>query len=51
MPKTSTDTAIALGGPTMGTRWSVLIDDPSVDSGLESRFQCVFHGMMGAHSS
>ena len=28
MPKTSTDRALALGGPTMGTRWSVLTDDP-----------------------
>jgi thiamine biosynthesis lipoprotein len=28
MPRTSTDRALALGGPTMGTRWSVLTDDP-----------------------
>ncbi len=39
MPKTSTDTAIVLGGPTMGTRWSVQIDDRSVDIDLETRLQ------------
>ncbi len=39
MPKTPTDRALALGGPTMGTRWSVLIDDPVTDPTLQSRFQ------------
>lgn len=39
MPKTPTDAAFALGGPTMGTRWSVLIDDAAVDPALQSRFQ------------
>ncbi len=39
MPKTSTDAAIALGGPTMGTRWSVLIDEGSVDIDLGARLQ------------
>ena len=41
MPKTSTDTLIRLDGPTMGTRWSVLIDDPSVEADLKSRLQAV----------
>ena len=41
MPKTSTDTAIRLDGPTMGTRWSVLIDGPSVDADLQPRLQAV----------
>ncbi len=46
MPKTHTDAAPAqplrtLGGPTMGTRWSVLIDEPLVDPTLQSRFQAV----------
>lgn len=39
MPKTPTDRALALGGPTMGTRWSVLIDDTVTDPTLQSRFQ------------
>lgn len=39
MPKTPSDRALALGGPTMGTRWSVLIDDPLNDPTLHSRFQ------------
>lgn len=39
MPKTPTDAAFALGGPTMGTRWSVLIDDAAADPTLQSRFQ------------
>ena len=39
MPKTPTDAAFALGGPTMGTRWSVLIDAPQTDPTLQSRFQ------------
>ena len=39
MPKTPTDRAPDLGGPTMGTRWSVLIDDPVTDPTLQSRFQ------------
>lgn len=39
MPKTVTDPALALGGPTMGTRWSVLIDDHGADPTLHSRFQ------------
>lgn len=41
MPKTSTDTLIRLDGPTMGTRWSVLIDDPSVEADLQPRLQAV----------
>ena len=44
MPKTPispvlADAAFALGGPTMGTRWSVLIDAPQSDPILQSRFQ------------
>ncbi|MCX7286375.1 MAG: FAD:protein FMN transferase [Rhodobacterales bacterium] len=39
MPKTPTDIRLALGGPTMGTRWSVLIEDPLADATLQSRFQ------------
>lgn len=39
MPKTSTDGVITLGGPTMGTRWSVLIDAASVDPDAQSRLQ------------
>lgn len=39
MPKTPTDTMLTLGGTTMGTRWSVLIDDPVTDPTLQSRFQ------------
>ncbi len=39
MPKTPTDRALALGGPTMGTRWSVLIDDLVTNPTLQSRFQ------------
>lgn len=39
MPKTSTDTTLALGGPTMGTRWSVLIDEPVANPNLQARFQ------------
>ena len=39
MPKTLTDHSLALGGPTMGTRWSVLIDSPQTDPTLQSRFQ------------
>ena len=41
MPKTSTDTLIRLDGPTMGTRWSVLLDEPSVDADLQPRLQAV----------
>ena len=37
MPKTPTDRALALGGPTMGTRWSVLIDDPATALCNEAR--------------
>lgn len=39
MPKTPTDTTSALGGPTMGTRWSVLIDEPIADPTVQSSFQ------------
>jgi FAD:protein FMN transferase len=39
MPKTPTDSALALGGATMGTRWSVLIDDLVTDPTLHSRLQ------------
>ena len=39
MPKTSIDPALALGGPTMGTRWSVLVDDPVTDASLQARMQ------------
>jgi thiamine biosynthesis lipoprotein len=39
MPKTSTDTSIALGGSTMGTRWSVVLDDPLPHPTLQSRLQ------------
>lgn len=39
MPKTPTDTRLALGGPTMGTHWSVLIDGPVSDPTVQSRFQ------------
>jgi len=39
MPKTPTDTMLALGGPTMGTRWSVLVDEPVADPTAQSRFQ------------
>jgi FAD:protein FMN transferase len=39
MPKTRTDTAIALGGSTMGTRWSTLIDDIAIDPALQARLQ------------
>jgi FAD:protein FMN transferase len=39
MPKTPTDPTLALSGPTMGTRWSVLIDDPVADATLQARFQ------------
>jgi FAD:protein FMN transferase len=39
MPKTPTDCPLAFGGPTMGTRWSVLIDDRVTDPSLQSRFQ------------
>jgi FAD:protein FMN transferase len=40
MPKTPTDRALNLGGPTMGTRWSVLIDCPVTDHPtLQSRLQ------------
>lgn len=40
MPKTFTDTARALGGPTMGTRWTVLIDEPGADlTRLQTRLQ------------
>ena len=39
MPKTPTDHRLALGGPTMGTRWSVLIDEPVTDPTVQSRFQ------------
>ncbi len=41
MPKTHTDPALVLDGPTMGTRWSVMIDDPLVDASLQTRFQAV----------
>ncbi len=41
MPKTLTDTAFVLDGPTMGTRWSVLIDDPGGDASLQARCQVV----------
>ncbi len=41
MPKTLTDTTSALDGPTMGTRWSVLIDDPNVEASMQARFQAV----------
>lgn len=40
MQKTSTDSTIALSGPTMGTRWSVLMDEGTVDTDLKSRLQC-----------
>ncbi|MCF1708894.1 FAD:protein FMN transferase [Tabrizicola sp. J26] len=39
MPKTSTDDAIVFGGPTMGTRWSVLIDEGAVDIDLGAHLQ------------
>ncbi len=39
MPKTPTDLALALGGPTMGTRWSVLVDDLRPDPTLQAHFQ------------
>jgi FAD:protein FMN transferase len=39
MPKTPTDRALALGGATMGTSWSVLIDDLVTDPTLLSRLQ------------
>lgn len=39
MPKTPTDHALVLGGPTMGSRWSVLIDDYGADPRLQARFQ------------
>ena len=39
MPKTSTDGVVALDGSTMGTRWSVLVDEGSVDDDLGSRLQ------------
>jgi thiamine biosynthesis lipoprotein len=39
MPKTPIDPALTLGGPTMGTRWSVLIDDTGADPTLQSQFQ------------
>lgn len=39
MPKTPTDTRLVLGGPTMGTRWSVLIEEPITDPTVQSRFQ------------
>jgi FAD:protein FMN transferase len=39
MQKTPTDPTLALGGVTMGTRWSALIDDPVNDPTLQSRFQ------------
>lgn len=41
MQKTPTEPALALDGLTMGTRWSVLIDDPLVDASLQARFQAV----------
>lgn len=39
MPKTPTDPALTLGGPTMGTRWSVLIDEPRPNPILQTQFQ------------
>ena len=51
MPRTSTDTVIALGGPTMGTRWSVLIDAGSVDTDLASRLQAVVDDVDGQMST
>jgi thiamine biosynthesis lipoprotein len=39
MPKTPTDPDLVLGGPTMGSRWSVLIDDYGADPRLQARFQ------------
>lgn len=39
MPKTSTDPPLVFGGPTMGTRWSVLIDDAMADTSFEAVFQ------------
>lgn len=39
MLKTSTDGAILLSGPTMGTRWSVLVDADWVDPDAQSRLQ------------
>ena len=36
MPKTSTDRGLSFGGPTMGTRWSVLTDDPVQDAQAQS---------------
>lgn len=39
MQKTLTDPALALNGPTMGTRWSVLIDGPIPDTTLRAQFQ------------
>lgn len=39
MPKTPTDPALALGSLTMGSRWSVLIDDDGADPKLQARLQ------------
>ena len=39
MPKTPTDPPQAFGGPTMGSRWSVLIDDAAAHPALQSQFQ------------
>lgn len=39
MPKTPIDPGLMLGGPTMGTRWSVVIDDPAADPTLQPHFQ------------
>lgn len=39
MQKTLTDPALTLGGPTMGTRWSVLIDDVQAGPVLKTHFQ------------
>lgn len=39
MPKTPIDPPLALGGPTMGTRWSVVVDDSKTDASLQARCQ------------
>lgn len=39
MSKTFTDAPLALSGPTMGTRWSVLIDGALANTSLQTRFQ------------
>lgn len=39
MPRTLTDPVVSFGGSTMGSRWSVLIDDCAVDPELQARLQ------------